>query len=335
MSALHRPPAGVLNAAPQSGTLAPRCPSFPRSRSRGGGSRRCCVGRAIAEVATTRPSYFFLTPPARLRRALPGRRTDALERRGKYLVAQLDDARAPAAAPRHDRAAVLERGVEPAAAARVGAGDPRARGAGRLQADEHTHLRLRFDDDGPEVFFRDARKFGKVQWLAPGARIERASTASGLDALAADGAALFAASRGRRVAVKGLLLDQAVLAGVGNIYADEALFLAPACARRARAGRVTRAECERIADALRRVLVRSIETGGSSISDYVAPDGSDGALPGRAARLRREGRRARLRHARSAAACSGSAHPTTARAVSDERPLPAGFRIHELCSSPW
>ena len=76
--------------------------------------------------------------------------------------------------------------------------------------------------------------------------------------------------------MKALLLDQAVLAGVGNIYADEALFLAGVRPGRA-AGRVTRREFEAIAAAVRRVLRRSIETGGASISDYVAPDGSDGA----------------------------------------------------------
>jgi formamidopyrimidine-DNA glycosylase len=76
--------------------------------------------------------------------------------------------------------------------------------------------------------------------------------------------------------VKTLLLDQALVAGTGNIYADEALFLAGVRPRRP-AGRVTRAEYDRIAEALRQVMLRSIETGGSSISDYVAPDGSDGA----------------------------------------------------------
>ena len=49
------------------------------------------VGRRIARVETTKPSYFFITPPARLRRVLPGRSTEALERRGKYLIAGLDD----------------------------------------------------------------------------------------------------------------------------------------------------------------------------------------------------------------------------------------------------
>jgi len=88
-------------------------------------------------------------------------------------------------------------------------------------------------------------------------------------------ARLFAATRKRRVAIKNLLLDQSILAGVGNIYADEALFLARVRPTRS-AARVTRRECDAIATGLHRVLERSIETGGSSISDYVAPDGRDG-----------------------------------------------------------
>ena len=233
------------------------------------------LGRAIAAVATTRPSYFFLTPPARLRRALAGRRAEALERRGKYLVARLDDG----------SRLVLHLGMtgqlfsSAATSPRLLRASARAILAPEAQSgfvpDEHTHLRLRFADGGPEVWMRDARKFGKVLWLAPGASDERLDRL-GPDALEADGAALFAASRGRRIAVKSFLLDQAVLAGVGNIYADEALFGAGVRPARA-AGRLSRAEWERIAAALRRVLLRSIETGGSSISDYVAPDGRDGA----------------------------------------------------------
>jgi formamidopyrimidine-DNA glycosylase len=66
-----------------------------------------------------------------------------------------------------------------------------------------------------------------------------------------------------------------VLAGVGNIYADEALYLAGVRPTR-RANRVSRDECARILAGLKQVMLRSIETGGSSISDYVQPDGSDG-----------------------------------------------------------
>jgi formamidopyrimidine-DNA glycosylase len=127
---------------------------------------------------------------------------------------------------------------------------------------------------GPKVFFRDVRKFGKVKWLAPGERDPRLDRL-GTDALALSGEELFGAARGRKATIKALLLDQSIAAGVGNIYADEALFLAGVRPARA-AGRVTRRECDAIVDGLSRVLLRSIETGGSSISDYVAPDGADG-----------------------------------------------------------
>jgi formamidopyrimidine-DNA glycosylase len=147
-----------------------------------------------------------------------------------------------------------------------------------FRPDSHTHLRFAFEDGGDAVYLRDVRKFGKVLLLSPGQahpRLERL----GADALGVTGALLFAATRKRSVAIKSLLLDQAVVAGVGNIYADEALFLAGVRPTR-RAARVTKRECGAIAESVVRVLERSIETGGSSISDYVAPDGADGAYQG-------------------------------------------------------
>jgi formamidopyrimidine-DNA glycosylase len=143
-----------------------------------------------------------------------------------------------------------------------------------FEPDQHTHLQFELSGGGPRVFFRDVRKFGKVEWLRAGQKNERIDRL-GPDALDVTGELLFRANRGRRVAIKSMLLDQSVMAGCGNIYADEALFLAGVRPGRA-ARRVTRGECDGIADGLRRVLARSIETGGSSISDYVAPDGADG-----------------------------------------------------------
>ena len=266
------------------------------------------VGRTVAEVRTTRPNYLFLTPPGRLRRALAGRRVVRLERRGKYLIGGLDDGSrlvlhlgmtgqlfsSAASSPRllrsSDRSVPMSQRAS-GSAARV---SPEAQRD--FAPDRHTHLRLRFLDPGPEVWLRDARKFGKVLWLAPGEESERLARL-GVDALAATGSVLFDATRGRAVAIKNLLLDQAVIAGVGNIYADEALFGAGVRPTR-RAGRVSREECERIAAALRRVLERSIEAGGSSISDYVAPDGADGAYQDE-----------RLVYAREGDPCYGCATP--------------------------
>jgi formamidopyrimidine-DNA glycosylase len=226
-------------------------------------------------VRTSARSYFFLTPPARLRRALPGRRVESLERRGKYLVAGLDDG----------ARLVLHLGMTGQLFAE-GARSPRLLSAARRAAlapeeqprfrgDAHTHLRLAFSDGPPELWFRDVRKFGKVQLLAPGEPSPRLARL-GTDALSISGEDLHHAARGRQVAVKTLLLDQSVVAGSGNIYADEALFLAGVRPTR-QARRVKRAECEAIATALRQVMERSIESGGSSIQDFVGPDGSDGA----------------------------------------------------------
>jgi len=232
-------------------------------------------GRRVARVHTSRPSYFFLTSPTRLRRGLEGRVLGKLERVGKYLLAEVEGG----------GRLLLHLGMtgqlfaDGVSSVRLLSASRRAALAPdeqqRFEPDRHTHLRLEFADRGPGVLFRDVRKFGKVQLLARGERSERLDKL-GTDALVVTGAALFAATRGRKAAIKTLLLDQAIVAGTGNIYADEALFLAGVKPRRP-AGRVTRAECERIGEAVRRVMLRSIETGGSSISDYVAPDGSDGA----------------------------------------------------------
>ena len=233
------------------------------------------VGRRIRRLRTTRPSYFFVTSPGRLRRALAGRTAVALERHGKYLLVALDDG----------ARLVLHLGMTGQLFS-AGAVSPRLLSATAraslapeeqpsFRPDAHTHLRFEFEDGGPDVYLRDTRKFGKVLWLAGGEAHPRLARL-GIDALEIDGARLFAATRKRRVAIKNLLLDQSILAGVGNIYADEALFLARVRPTRS-AARVTRRECDAIATGLHRVLERSIETGGSSISDYVAPDGSDGA----------------------------------------------------------
>jgi formamidopyrimidine-DNA glycosylase len=231
------------------------------------------VGRTIASVDTTQPSYFFLTKPSVLKTKLSGRKCVALGRHGKYLLAELDDG----------ARVLLHLGMtgqlftQSARSVRLlrknAALDPDEQAD--FRADEHTHLVLHFADAGESVLFRDVRKFGKVLWL-PAGKADKRLDILGPDALTVTGELLFQESRGRKVAVKTFLLDQGVIAGVGNIYADEALFRARVRPKRA-ARSLTRAECGLLAAEIRAVLERSIETGGSSIDDYVQPDGSDGA----------------------------------------------------------
>jgi formamidopyrimidine-DNA glycosylase len=232
------------------------------------------VGRRIRRVHTTEDSYLFITPPAQLRRSLVGRTTGSLGRRGKYLVAELDDGSRFVVHLGMTGQLFSESATSPRLMTSTARSALSPEAQLRFRPDAHTHLRIGFEDAGPQLFLRDVRKFGKLMLLTPGEQHPRLDKL-GIDALEVSGEILFAAGRKRKVAVKNLLLDQSVLAGMGNIYVDEALFLTGVRPTR-RAGRVTRRECERLAQVIRKVLGRSIETGGSSIRDYVTPDGSDG-----------------------------------------------------------
>jgi formamidopyrimidine-DNA glycosylase len=249
----------------------PELPEVEVTRRRIG---KLLVGRKIGRVLTTKPSYFFLTSPRRLQQRLQGRKVEELTRHGKYLLGRLDSG----------DTLLLHLGMtgqlfgEGARSLRLlRALDRRSSGTDQpsgFSPDEHTHLQLEFADRGPRVYFRDVRKFGKVLLIDAGksdVRLEKL----GIDALIADGMSLFEAARTRKIPIKSLLLDQSVIAGIGNIYADEALFIAGVSPKRA-AHRVDRASCSAIVAAAQQVMLRSIETGGSSISDYVNPDGSDG-----------------------------------------------------------
>jgi len=230
------------------------------------------VGRRIAEVRTGPPSYFFLTAPAVLRRRLAGRTVERLDRVGKYLLAALDSGETlllhlGMTGQIFGSDVVSSRRLNLKRRARL---EP----AEAFEPDAHTHLCLRFEGGGPELMFRDVRKFGKVRLLPRGGSDPRLAKL-GEDALDVTGAHLFEASRGRRACLKALLLDQSVLAGVGNIYADEALHLARLSPLRV-ARRLKRAEADRLAESVRQVLLGAIAAGGSSISDFIHPDGSAG-----------------------------------------------------------
>jgi formamidopyrimidine-DNA glycosylase len=121
--------------------------------------------------------------------------------------------------------------------------------------------------------FVDARRFGRLEFrdLAR----EQGFSGPGAEPLTINSGDFAALFRGRRVAIKPALLNQKLLSGVGNIYADESLFRAGIRPRKA-AGRLTRAELERLRQALREVLKHAIRLGGSSVSDYVDADGARG-----------------------------------------------------------
>jgi len=141
---------------------------------------------------------------------------------------------------------------------------------------KHDHFDLVLDD-GQCLRFNDPRRFGALLWTPDNPQAHPLLRDLGPEPLDDnfDGAHLFTRSRGRRVAVKQFLMDSHNVVGVGNIYASEALFLARIRPGRA-AGRVTRAEYARLAEAVKRVLTEAIAQGGTTLRDYSNPDGAPG-----------------------------------------------------------
>ncbi len=230
------------------------------------------LGRTIVGVDASGVRPVFLTRPERLRPKLLGHRIDAVERLGKYLLLRLDDG----------GVLCVHLGMTgQLVTAEAFAGS-------RAAADRHVHLALRFAGGGPALFLRDPRQFGRVFALRKGEtspRLERL----GPDALRIGEAEFFAGLRTRRAAIKAVLLDQKLMAGVGNIYADEALFAASLRPTR-RACRLSQEESDRLLGALKSLLRRAIAAGGTTVSDFVHPDGSEGMFGPRCRVYGREGR---------------------------------------------
>jgi formamidopyrimidine-DNA glycosylase len=141
---------------------------------------------------------------------------------------------------------------------------------------KHDHVDVEFDG-GRVLRLNDPRRFGSVLWQAAGAGDHWLLAGLGVEPLSDGftGAYLKRAARGRRVSVKNMLMDGHVVVGVGNIYANEALFMARVRPT-LRAGRVTLASYQRLAGCVREVLARAIDMGGTTLRDFVNQDGQPG-----------------------------------------------------------
>jgi len=135
---------------------------------------------------------------------------------------------------------------------------------------KHTHLVAKLSS-GRELRFVDPRRFGRLSVHKP----ENAFAAQGSEPLGISEDEFVTLFKGRKTPTKSALLNQKILSGVGNIYADEALFRAGIRPRR-RANSVTRDQLRKLYKAVREVLQEAIKAGGSSVSDYVDADGEEG-----------------------------------------------------------
>ncbi|MBX3666732.1 MAG: bifunctional DNA-formamidopyrimidine glycosylase/DNA-(apurinic or apyrimidinic site) lyase [Burkholderiales bacterium] len=203
--------------------------------------------------------------PRGLEQRLAGARVRTLSRRGKYLLFDCETA---------DRGAgtlLVHLGM-----------------SGRLwlvdaqtPPEKHDHFDLVFDS-GRAIRLRDPRRFGLVLWLKGDPLAHPLLNRIGPEPLTADfdGAVLHRETRSRSAAIKLAIMDGHVVAGVGNIYANEALFRA-GIDPRAPAGRVSRARCDALAREIKAVLGEAIDAGGSSLRDYVGSDGMAGHFQNR------------------------------------------------------
>lgn len=228
-------------------------PELPEVETTRRGIERHLLGRRITALTLRRPDLRWPIPATELQ-AMQDAEILAVRRRAKYLLV---DVAAGSALVHLGMSGMLR--VLPADVA--------------IGPHDHVDLAL---DDGRVLRFTDPRRFGCLLWQA--ARTTHPLLAGlGPEPLddGFDGAYLFRASRGRRGPVKPFLMDQSVVVGVGNIYAAEALFEASIDPRRA-AGRISLARYEALAAAVKRILAHAIERGGTTLRDFLNPDGAPG-----------------------------------------------------------
>ena len=223
-------------------------------------------GRRIERVVLRRGDLRWPIP-AQITEQLPGQQITSVERRAKYLLLHT----AVGSALAHLGMSGMLRMLPPDTA---------------LGKHDHYDFVL---DSGRVLRFTDPRRFGCLLWQAPGSTHDLLGTL-GPEPLSAafDGERLWRLSRGRRSAVKVFIMDQAVVVGVGNIYASEALFAAGIDPRRA-AGRVSQQRYQALAAAIKRILAHAIERGGTTLRDFLNPDGAPGYFEQELAVYGREG----------------------------------------------
>ncbi len=222
-------------------------------------------GAQLDRVVLNRPDLRFPLPDRMVER-LTGATITRLARRAKFLVAETD----------RDERLVMHLGMS--GRFTIETPDERALEPGkfehaRLTDPRHDHVEF-FTQAGTRIVFNDPRRFGYMQMFTPGEDPFRDLGPEPLSN-AFNGAHLHGAVRLRRSPMKSLLLDQSVIAGLGNIYVCEALFRAGVSPRRLGLN-LGRARAERLAVAIREVLIAAIEAGGSTLRDYANADGGLG-----------------------------------------------------------
>lgn len=228
-------------------------PELPEVETTRAGLAPHLIGRRITAVVLRRPDLRWPIPTD-LPLLLQGKRIEAVRRRAKYLLIDVAGGSALWHLGMSGALRVLDADVP-------------------VRAHDHVDITL---DSGKHLRFNDPRRFGCLLWQAAG-DVHPLLRTLGPEPLSDtfDGAYLHRRSSGRQTSVKAFLMDQSVVVGVGNIYAAESLFRAGIDPRRA-AGRVSLNRYQRLADAARAILSHAICRGGTTLRDFISPDGAPG-----------------------------------------------------------
>jgi formamidopyrimidine-DNA glycosylase len=255
-------------------------PELPEVETVARGLRRVILGRRILSVTLGKTD--FIDDPVALEEHLPGRQIEAVERYGKFMLFRLSPATGSNGAPRDGAAKPASLLVHLGMTGKI------APSPVEQPREKHTHVCLLLDD-GRELRYTDARRFGRIAYLTE-LPLAQELTGFGADPLEASKAEFADKIRGRRARIKALLLDQSVLRGVGNIYADESLWRAKIHPARLGA-KVSREQAETLHRVLQEILRKAIVMRGSSISDFLDAAGEPGEYQRHHRAYGREGKR--------------------------------------------
>lgn len=245
-------------------------PELPEVETIVRGLQTRIAGDTIESVWIGSRPQVLKTPAAAIVSTLEGKRVVRVHRAGKHIVVDLDQA--PRAEPKRPRSKKKNGGTATQQTAQwiihLGMTGRTVVCEPAEEIVKHTHLIAKLGS-GREVRFIDPRMFGKLSVHATG------FDPGGIEPLEATEEQFIDLFRGRKTPIKSALLNQKLLRGVGNIYADESLFRAGIRPRRCAAS-LTRDQLRRLYKAVQEVLAEAIALGGSSVSDYVDADGEEG-----------------------------------------------------------
>jgi formamidopyrimidine-DNA glycosylase len=235
------------------------------------------VGKRIESATVLDERLTRPEPPAALELAVAGREVTAVARRGKYLLLGLEGGRTLALHLRMTGNLLL-RDPREGMTADLMKSEPASRGS---RSPEPSHVRARFElDDGRVLLFTDVRRFGQAVVLDAGDQLDDFfASRLGIEPLSGEltPERLLQLAAGRKAPLKSFLLSQSRIAGIGNIYADEALWrarlhpLSPA-------GSMKREHAERLVQGIIGALQAGLDHGGASIDDYLDARGERGSM---------------------------------------------------------